>query len=76
MGIVGLLVAILMAVWVYKLVNRSGGELPWLWAIGTFLIWPLGVTIAGFKYNDTGMKVVGIIGLVLIAAGVGFLAFA
>jgi hypothetical protein len=71
-GIVGLVIGIAMAVWVYNTVKRKGGDLPWLWAIGTFFIWPIFVTIVGFKYNEGAMKIVGIIGLVLIVVGVGF----
>ena len=75
MGIIGLLVAIVFAVWVYKVVNRKGGELPWLWAIGAFFLWPIVVTIAGFKYDEAAMKVIGIIGLVFIAIGAGAFVF-
>ena len=73
-SIVGLVIGIAMAVWVYQVVSKRGGQLPWLWAIGTVLLWPLFVTIAGFKYNETAMKVVGIIGICLIVVGVGFMA--
>jgi hypothetical protein len=69
-SIVALVVAIVMAVWVYKVVNRHGGQLPWLWAIGAFVFWPLAATVAGFKYDETAMKVVGIIGLCLIVVGI------
>ncbi len=69
-SIVALVVAIVMAVWVYKVVDRHGGELPWLWAIGAFVFWPLIATIAGYKYHETAMKVVGIIGLVFIVVGI------
>ena len=69
-GIVGLIVAIVMAVWVYQVVDRHGGKLPWLWVIGTFVFWPLVITIAGFKYDEIAMKVVGIIGLGLIVLGI------
>lgn len=71
MGIVALLIGLAFAFWVYKVVSKSGGELPWLWAIGAFFIWPIVVTIAGFKFNDTAMKVVGIIGLVFVAISAG-----
>ena len=69
-SIISLIVAIGMAVWVYQVVNRHGGQLPWLWAIGAFVFWPLTATIAGYKYNETAMKVVGIIGLVFIVVGI------
>ncbi len=69
-SIVSLIVAIVMAVWVYQVVKRHGGKLPWLWAIGTFVFWPLAATIAGFKYNKTAMMVAGIIGLGLIVLGI------
>jgi hypothetical protein len=69
-SIVALVVAIVMAVWVYKVVHRHGGPLAWLWAIGAFVFWPLAATIAGFKYDETTMKVVGIIGLCLIVVGI------
>lgn len=74
MSILSLLVAIIVAVWVYKVVNRHGGQLPWLWAIGAFVFWPLAATIAGFKYDETAMKVVGIIGLLFIVMAIGLMA--
>ncbi len=69
-NIIAAIVAIGMAVWVYQVVNRHGGQLPWLWAIGAFVFWPLIATIAGYKYHETAMKVVGIIGLVFIVVGI------
>jgi len=69
-GIISLVVAIGMALWVYQVVNKHGGKLPWLWAIGAFVFWPLTATIAGVKYNETAMKVVGIIGLVFVVLGI------
>ncbi len=68
--IISLVVAIGMAVWVYQVVNGHDGRLPWLWAIGAFVFWPLAATIAGFKYNETAMKVVGIIGLGFVVLGI------
>ncbi len=68
--IISLVVAIGMALWVYQVVDRHGGGLPWLWAIGAFVFWPLTATIAGFKYNETAMKVVGIIGLGFVVVGI------
>lgn len=73
-GVVGLIIGIAMAVWVYQVVNRHNGAMPWLWAIGTVLIWPVFVTAVGFKFNESAMKVVGIIGLVIIVLGIGLLA--
>jgi len=73
-GIVGLIVAIAMAVWVYQVANRHGGWEPWLWAAGAFVLWPLVATIAGFKYDDTALKVVGICGLGLMALCIGYVA--
>ncbi len=69
-NIVALIVAIVMAVWVYQVVNGHGGRLPWLWAIGAFVFWPLIATIVGFKFDETAMKVVGISGLCLIVVGI------
>jgi hypothetical protein len=69
-GIIGLIISIVMAVWVYKVVNRHGGQMPWLWAIGALVIWPLVIAIAGFKYDEIAMKVVGITGLGLIVLGI------
>ena len=69
-GIVGIIIAIAMAVWLYQIVNGHGGRLPWLWATGVFLFWPLVTTIAGFKYDEIAMKVVGIIGLGLTVLGI------
>ena len=78
-SIVALVVAIVMAVWVYQVVNRHGGRLPWLWAIGAFVFWPIFATIAGYKYDETVIMVAGIIGLLLIVVGlvmpIGLVAF-
>lgn len=68
-SIVGLVIGIAMAVWVYNVLSKKGVQLPWLWAIGTAIIWPIFVTIVGFKYNEGAMKIVGIIGLVILALG-------
>ncbi len=68
-GIVGLIISIAMAVWVYQVVNKHGGKLSWLWAIGTFVFWPLVATIAGFKYDETAIMVVGMTGLCLVVVG-------
>ncbi len=69
-GIVALIVAIVMAMWVYQVVNGHGGRLPWLWAIGAFVFWPIFATIAGYKYDEITMMVAGIIGLLLIVVGI------
>ncbi len=69
-GLVGLIISIAMAVWVYQVVNKHGGKLPWLWAIGTFVFGPLVATIAGFIYDETAMQLVGIIGLGLTTLGI------
>ncbi len=78
-GIVGIIFAIAMAVWLYQIVNGHGGRLPWLWATGAFVFWPLVVTIAGFIYDDFIMMVVGISSLGLIVLGlvmpIGLVAF-
>ncbi len=74
-GIIGLIISIAMAVWIYQVVNKNGGKLPWLWAIGAFVLWPLVITIIGFKYNETAMLVTGLIGLgfvvLCVVLGVG-----
>ena len=70
-GIIGALFGMMMAVWVYKVVNRHDGQRPWLWAVGAFTFFPLVATIAGFKYNETVMLGVGITGLCLVAAFIG-----
>ena len=69
-GIIGLIISIAVAVWVYQVVNRHGGKLPWLWAAGTLVFWPVGATIAGLKYDETAIAVVGVTGLLLIVIGV------
>ncbi len=69
-GIVGLVVSILMAVWIYLVVKKHGGRLPWLWAIGALVFWPLVITIAGFEYDEFAMKVVGVSGLGLMVLGI------
>ncbi len=65
-GIIGLIISIAMAAWIYQVVNKRGGKLPWLWAAGAFVFWPLVATIAGLKYDETAIMVVGMIGLCLI----------
>jgi len=69
-GIVVFIVTIVMAVWVYQVVNRHGGKLPWLWAAGTFVFWPVVILFAGIKYDETAMQLVGCIGLGLTILGV------
>ncbi len=69
-GIIVLIISIVMAVWVYQVVNKHGGKLPWLWSAGAFVFWPLVATIAGFKYDETAMQLVGCIGLGLTVLGV------
>ena len=69
-GPVGLIISIAMAVWVYQVVNKHGGKLPWLWAIGTLVFWPLVVTIAGYKHDETAIMIVGMTGLILIVMGI------
>ena len=69
-GIIGLIISIAMAVWVYQVVNKHGGQRPWLWAIGTLVFWPLVATIAGYKYDETAIMVVGITGLFLVVMGI------
>ena len=50
--------------------DRHDGKLPWLWAIGAFVLWPLVIIIAGFKYDEIAMQVVGLIGLGFVVLGV------
>ncbi len=69
-GIIGLIISIAMAVWLYQVVNRYGGKLPWLWAAGAFVFWPLVATIAGYKYDETAIMVVGLTGLILFVMGI------
>ena len=69
-GIVGLIIAIVMAVWIYQVVNSHSGRWPWLWAIGAFVFWPIVITIAGFEYDEFAMKVVGVSGLGLTVLGI------
>lgn len=69
-GIAGLIVTVVMAVWIYLVVNRHGGRMPWLWAAGALVFWPLALTIAGFEYDEFAMKVVGVTGLGLTVLGI------
>ena len=69
-GIVVLIVTIAMAAWIYQVVNRHDGKLPWLWAAGTFVFWPVAILFAGIKYDETAMQVVGCIGLGLTVLGI------
>jgi hypothetical protein len=68
-GIVGLIISIAMAAWTYQVVNKHGGRLPWLWAIGAFVFWPLAATLAGSRYDETAIMVVGMTGLCLVVVG-------
>jgi len=65
-----LIISIAMAVRIYQVVNKHGGKLPWLWAAGAFVFWPLVATIAGYKYDETAIMVVGMTGLILIVMGI------
>jgi hypothetical protein len=69
-SIVVLIISIAMAVRIYQVVIGHGGKLPWLWAAGAFVFWPLVATIAGIKYDETAMQLVGIVGLGLTVLGV------
>ncbi len=69
-GIIGLIISIAMAVWIYQVVNKNGGKLPWLWSAGAFVFWPLVATIAGLKYDETAIMVVGMTGLILFVMGI------
>jgi hypothetical protein len=69
-GIAGIIVALVMAVWIYLVVKKRGGQMPWLWAAGALVFWPLVITIAGFEYDDFAMKVVGVSGLGLTVLGI------
>jgi len=68
--IIGLIISIVMAAWIYEVVNRHDGKLPWLWAAGAFVFWPLIATIAGYKYDETTIMIVGMTGLILIVMGI------
>ena len=69
-GIIGLIISIAMAAWIYQVVNKNDGKLPWLWAAGAFVFWPLVATIAGYKYDETAIMVVGMTCLILIVMGI------
>jgi len=69
-GIIGLIISIWMAAWLYQVVNKNDGQLPWLWAAGAFMFWPLVSTIAGYKYEETAIMVVGMTGLILFVMGI------
>ncbi len=69
-GIIVLIISIVMAQWIYQVVNRHGGKLAWLWAAGTFVFWPVVILIAGIKYDETAMQLVGGIGLGLTVLGI------
>jgi len=44
--------------------------MPWLWAAGAFVFWPLVATVAGYKYDETAIMVVGLTGLILFVMGI------
>ncbi len=69
-GAIGFIISLAVAVWVYLVVSRHGGKLPWLWAMGALLFWPLIATIAGYKHDETAIMVVGIFGLFLVMVGI------
>ncbi len=79
-SIVGLVVTLAMTVWIYLVVKKHDGQMPWLWAAGTLVFWPLVITIAGFEYDVFAMKVVGVSGLGLTVLGlvitIGFVGLA
>lgn len=59
-----------MGAWVYNVVKVRGDN-PWPWSISSFFLWFIVPAIVGFKYDDLGLKVAGVIGL-LVAAGLLF----
>ena len=69
-GIVGLIISIAVAVWIYQVVNKHGGKLPWLWSAGAFVFWPAVIIIVGIKYDEIAMQLVGCIGLGLTVLGI------
>jgi hypothetical protein len=69
-SIAGLIVALVMAVWIYLVVKKHSGQMPWLWAAGALVFWPLVITIAGFAYDEFAMKMVGVSGLGLTVLGI------
>ncbi len=69
-GIAGLIISIAMAAWIYQAVNKHGGKLPWLWAAGAFVFWPVVIIIVGIKYDEITMQVVGLIALGIIILGI------
>jgi len=69
-GIVGLIISIAVAVWIYQVVNKHGGKLPWLWSAGAFVFWPAVIIIVGIKYDEITMQVVGLIALGIIILGI------
>ena len=54
----------------FCVVNKNGGKLPWLWSAEAFVFWPLVATIAGYKYDETAIMVVGMTGLILFVMGI------
>ena len=69
-GIIVLIISIAMAVRIYQVVNKHGGKLPWLWAIGAFVFWPVVIITVGIKYDEITMQVVGLIALGIIILGI------
>lgn len=64
-----LLLGIVFAIWVYRVAARAGAR-AWLWALGTFLIWPVFSIVAGIRFRERGLYLVPIVGiLALLAVG-------
>ncbi len=63
--ILGIVLGIAFAWWVYKIVDAAGGSAVW-WALGTFIIWPPFCLAAGLRFRATGLIVAGGVGLLWI----------
>ena len=64
---IGLIIGIGLSFWIYNVVKTKNNDNPWGWIVGTVLLWPVFTFIVGQKYNERGLKIVGLIGLAILA---------
>ena len=64
---IGLIIGIGLSFWIYNVVKTKNNDNPWGWIVGTVLLWPVFTFIVGKKYKETGLVVVGSIGLAILA---------
>ncbi|MFK7920977.1 MAG: hypothetical protein AB8H47_03425 [Bacteroidia bacterium] len=59
------LIGLIMAFWILPRVREERYSI-WPWLIGLFLIWPLFVLIAGWRFDEPNFQIAGSIGIVIL----------